>query len=100
MHTTTTHINTTSELVEVGLGSFHTPVCGLPSGVRGRERARLSGWDLGWGWLAGCAWPGSAGLPGYPAGACFPLMNWGCCHGPDGWALCLGGIGAVGQRVV
>ncbi|MEQ2210274.1 hypothetical protein XENOCAPTIV_010874 [Xenoophorus captivus] len=47
MHTTTTRINTTFELAEAGLGSFHTPVRYFPSVVGGREREWALGSDLG-----------------------------------------------------
>ncbi|MEQ2237567.1 hypothetical protein ILYODFUR_024357 [Ilyodon furcidens] len=56
MHFTTTCINTTFEWEKVSFGSFHTPVCCLPSGVESREEERAfwlgSGLGLGvrsWG---------------------------------------------------
>ncbi|MEQ2285172.1 hypothetical protein AMECASPLE_029105 [Ameca splendens] len=53
MHTTTTCINTTFELAEAGLGSFHTPVRYFPSVVGGREREWALYSGLGWGWGSG-----------------------------------------------
>ncbi|MED6251811.1 hypothetical protein ATANTOWER_003262 [Ataeniobius toweri] len=48
MHSTTTCINTTFELADVGLGSFHTPVRCLPSGLKAGRRSGPSGRGLGW----------------------------------------------------
>ncbi|MED6254445.1 hypothetical protein ATANTOWER_026483 [Ataeniobius toweri] len=72
MHTTTTHINTTFERAEVGLGSFPTLVCCLPSGVGGRERERpfWSGSGLGLRF-------GSWGLSGAEAGSSALLGSFG-----------------------
>ncbi|MEQ2312961.1 hypothetical protein AMECASPLE_036733 [Ameca splendens] len=62
MHTTTTHINTTFERAEVGLGSFLFAIWGW------RPGQGSSGWDLGRGWgsgLGGCLVLGLAFWPSW-----------------------------------
>ncbi|MED6269234.1 hypothetical protein CHARACLAT_031113, partial [Characodon lateralis] len=50
MHSTTTPINTTFELEEVGWGSFHAPFAVYCLGLEAEKRNGPSGWGLDWGW--------------------------------------------------
>ncbi|MED6233396.1 hypothetical protein ATANTOWER_011222 [Ataeniobius toweri] len=110
MHTAT-RINTTFERAEVDLGSFHTPVPYLPSGVGGRERERAFWSGSGLGLVFGSWGLSGAGTAFQPPRDCLdffgshslasvPSLSGGWEPGSGGACLVRWGVpcGCVGGR--